>query len=97
MISVLEQAFDLDSVGQYVAAVRGLLGSGQLRDATARAAQQIPGPGDAAAKVSAALPGPEAAGASSGGTLAGPVPYLSRDPVVSLVQSAVEAPCGTRA
>jgi len=88
---VIEQAFDRDSVGQYVAAIRGLLGSGPLRDATARAAQQIPGQGDAAAKVSAALPGPDAAGASSGGTQAGPVPYLSRDPVVSLVQSAVES------
>ena len=88
---MIEQAFDRDSVRQYVEAVRGLLGSSQLREATARAAQQIPGEGDAAAKVSAALPGPDAAEASSGGTRAGAVPYLSRDPVISLVQSSVES------
>src|SRR5258708_4763741 len=76
---MIGQAFDRDSVRQYVEAVRGLLGSDQLREATARAAQQIPGEGDAAAE------------ASSGGTQAGSVPYLSRDPVISLVQSAVES------
>ncbi len=87
---VIEQAFDRDSVRQYVEAVRGVLGSDQLRAATAAAAQVIPGDGDPQAKVSAALPGPDAGEPSSGGADGEAVPYLSRDPAVSLVQSALE-------
>jgi len=88
---MIEQAFDRDSVGRYVEAVRQLLGSDGLSDATARAAQQIPGEGGAVAKINAALPGVDAAGSSSGGAQGEPVPYLSRDPLVSLVQSAIES------
>ena len=49
----------------------------------------IPGGGDPPAKVSAALPAAGTANASSGGAQAAVVPYLSRDPAVSLVQSAL--------
>jgi len=87
---MIKQAYDRDSVRQYVEAVRGALGSDQLRAATAAAAQVIPGEGDPQAKLSAALPGPDAAEPSSGGAEGEAVPYLSRDPAVSLVQSALE-------
>jgi hypothetical protein len=83
-----KQAFDRGSVDQYVEAVRQQLGSGALAELTAQAAAQIPGQADPAAKVSAALP--RGAPPSSGGDQGDAVPYLSRDPVVSLVQSAVE-------
>src|SRR5690348_16263708 len=86
---MLKPAFDKGSVRNHVEAVRGLLQSAELSDLVASAAQQIPGPGDAAAKVAAALPDPVQAGASSGG--AHPkVPYLSRDPLVSLIQSSID-------
>src|SRR5258708_19602457 len=85
-----EQALDRDSVSRYVEAVRQVLGSDQLSEATRSAAQQIPGEGQPAAKVNAALPRVSAAEPSSGGAQGGQVPYLSRDPVVSLVQSAIE-------
>ncbi len=87
---MIEQAFDRDSVSRYVEAVRQVLGSDQLSEATRNAAQQIPGEGHPAAKVNAALPRVSAAEPSSGGAQGGQVPYLSRDPVVSLVQSAIE-------
>jgi Calcineurin-like phosphoesterase len=87
---MIEQAYDRYSVGRYVEAVRGVLGSDQLREATAAAAQPLPGPGDAPAKVSAALTPAGAAEPSSGGAVSTVVPYLSRDPAVSLVQSALD-------
>src|SRR3984885_6993363 len=88
---MIEQAYDRDSVRQYVEAVRGALGSDQLRQATTAAAPAIPGGGDPQAKVSAALPVPATAAPSSGGAEDAVVPYLSRDPAVSLVQSALTA------
>ena len=87
---MIEQAYDRDSVHQYVEAVRRVLGSDQLREATAAAAQPLPGPGDPQAKVSAALPPPGDAEPSSGGAVSTVVPYLSRDPAVSLMQSALD-------
>ena len=63
---MIEQAYDRDSVRQYVEAVRGALGSDQLREATTAAAQAIPGEGDPQAKVSAALPVPATAAALVG-------------------------------
>src|ERR1039458_3586900 len=87
---MIKQAYDRDSVRQYVEAVRGVLGADQLQDATAAAAQVIPGAGDPQAKVSAALPDDSTAEPSSGGAESQVVPYLSRDPTVSLVQSALE-------
>ena len=86
---MIEQAYDRDSVRRYVAAVRGVVGSDQLGEATAAAAQVIPGEGDPQAKVRAVLPGPGTADVSSGGAEGQMVPYLSREPAVSLVQSAV--------
>jgi hypothetical protein len=86
---MLKPAFDKGSVQDHVDAVRGMLQSAELSDLVDSAAQQIPGGGDPAAKVAAALPDPDPAGASSGG--APPkVPYLSRDPLVSLIQSSID-------
>jgi hypothetical protein len=87
---VIEQAFDRDSVGQYVEAVRRALASGQLNQAASEAAQQISGEGDPVAKVNAALPPVHAAEPSSGGDQGRQVPYLSRSPAVSLMQSTIE-------
>jgi Calcineurin-like phosphoesterase len=86
---MLKPAFDKSSVRNHVEAVRGLLQSDELSDLVASAAQQIPGDGDAAAKVAAALPDTDHAAASSGGARPR-VPYLSRDPLVSLIQSSIE-------
>src|ERR1700722_20464585 len=52
---MIEQAYDRDSVRQYVEAVRGALGSDQLREAKAAAAQAIPGGGDPQAMRNAPL------------------------------------------
>ena len=82
-------AYDKGSVRKHVAEVRGLLNSAELSDLAASAARQIPGDGDAAAKLAAALPHVDQAEVSSGGARPG-VPYMSRDPLVSLIQSSIE-------
>src|SRR5580704_12747354 len=86
---MLKPAFDKGSVQKHVAAVRGLLQSDELSDQVASAAQQILGGGAASAKAAAALPSMEDAEVSSGGGRQR-VPYFSRDPLVSLIQSSVE-------
>jgi calcineurin-like phosphoesterase family protein len=85
------QAYDRNSVDQYVEAVRQRLPDAALSDSVSQAAAAIPGSGDPVAKVSAALPGAYQADASSGGGVGGAVPYLAREPAVSLVQSSVES------
>jgi Calcineurin-like phosphoesterase len=85
------QAYDRNSVDRYVEAVRQQLPAAALSDSVAQAAAAIPGSGDPVTKVSAALPGAYQADASSGGGVGGAVPYLAREPAVSLVQSAVES------
>ena len=86
---MLKSASSKSSVQNHVAAVRELLRSPELSDLVASAAQQIQGDGDAPAKVAAALPDPDGAAVSSGGTRPS-VPWMSREPLVSLVQSSVE-------
>ena len=85
------QAYDRDSVGRYVEAVRQQLGTTALSDSVAQAAAVIPGTGGAADKVSAAMPGADQVEPSSGTVAGAAAPYLARDPAVSLVQSAVES------
>ena len=85
-----KQAYDRDRVDQYVEAVRRQLPDAALSDSVSQAATVIPGPGDPVAKVSGAMPSAQQAEPSSGGGVGGGVPYLARDPAVSLVQSAVE-------
>jgi hypothetical protein len=85
-----KQAYDRDSVDQYVEAVRRQLPDAALSDSVSQAAAVIPGSGDPVDKVSGALPSARQAEPSSGGGAGGAVPYLAREPTVSLVQSAVE-------
>ena len=61
-----------------------------LSDSVSQAATVIPGSGDPVDKVSGAMPSARQAEPSSGGGAGGAVPYLAREPTVSLVQSAVE-------
>ena len=86
---MLKPASDKGSVQNHVEAVRALLRSDELGDVVASAARQIPGDGDAPAKIAAALPDMDEAEVSSGGSHRR-VPYLSRDPLVSLIQSSIE-------
>jgi hypothetical protein len=58
---MIRDAFDRDSVGRYVEAIRPLLGSDALADSVARAAEQVSGEGDARTKINAALPPIDAA------------------------------------
>ena len=85
------QAYDRTAVDRYVEAVRRQLPDAALSGSVTQAAAAIPGDGDPVGKVSAALPGAYQAQASSGGGAGGAVPYLARQPAVSLVQSAVES------
>jgi hypothetical protein len=85
-----KQAYDRDWVDQYVEAVRRQLPNAALSDSVSQAATVIPGAGDPVAKVSGAMPSARQAEPSSGGGAGGAVPYLAREPAVSLVQSAVE-------
>src|ERR1700691_4756625 len=87
---MIRQAYDRGSVSQYVEAIRGQLSSPALSEPVVRAAAALPGEGDAVTKVSAALTHTGQAEPSSGGDQGGAVPYLARDPAVSLVQSALE-------
>src|SRR3954469_14083795 len=87
-VAMRRQAYDRDSVEQYVEAVRRQLPDAALRDSVSGAATVIPGSGDPVDKVSGALPSARQAEPSSGGGAGGAVPYLAREPTVSLVQSA---------
>jgi hypothetical protein len=87
---MLEQAFDQGSVHRWVEAVTAALDRDDVREAAARAAQQIPGDGSPADKLRSVLPSPGPGNQSSGGVEIPAVPYLSRSPAVSLVQSTIE-------
>ena len=86
---MLTPAISKGTVQNHVEAVRGLLRSPELSGLVASAAQQIQGQGDDQAKVAAALPDVDGAAVSSGGTRPN-VPFMSRDPLVSLIQSSIE-------
>ena len=88
---MIREASNRDSVGQYVEAIRRQLPADALSESVDRAAAAIPGEGDPGGRVSAALPPADEAAPSSGGGQGGGVPYLSRAPAVSLVQSALES------
>jgi hypothetical protein len=93
-----QESFDQQSVRRYVEAVRGILGRDPLREVAGRAAARLPGPGEPTAKLSTALPAVDAAPGRSPGLSPGmPQPYLSRDPMVSLVQSAINGALADKA
>jgi hypothetical protein len=83
------EASDKARVRTHVDRVRDALGDPRLQDAVERAAQQIPGSGDPLDKVANVIPADPAEPPSSGGAPAD-VPYFSRAPFVSLVQSHVD-------
>ena len=80
-------------VQDYVAKVRDTLGDPRLQDVIERAAAQVPGDEAPRDKIAALLSPDVGATVSSGGAPAG-VPYLSRAPLVSMVQSHVEEALG---
>ncbi len=87
---MIRQVVDRGELHKYVEALRDQLGAQELQDAAARAADTFTGTGDPVAKLRAALP-PVAPGlASSGGRKTSQVPFMSRDPIQSLMQSTLE-------
>ncbi len=81
---------DKNEVRRYVGRVREVLGDPRLQDVINRAAAQVPGAQAPRAKIAALLDQDLDSMASSGGEPDG-VPYLSRAPLVAMVQSHVEA------
>lgn len=87
---MLEQAFDRQHLQQYVRAVRDKLDAPPLQESVARAADAVGAEGDPAAALASRIPDATRQLASSGGRQASQVPYLSRDPISSLLQSTIE-------
>jgi len=75
---------------KYVEALRDQLDAPQLRDAAAQAADTLAGEGDPVEKLRAALPAVTPELASSGADAANVAPFISRDPIQSLIQSTLE-------
>jgi hypothetical protein len=82
-------ASDRDYVQAQASQLRQVLADPRLQDVIGRAAAQVPGPGTPQDKIAALLSGDPGPLASSGGRAAG-VPYLSRAPLVSMMQSQLE-------
>jgi len=80
---------DKDHVRAEAGKVRDALSDPRLEDVIQRAAAQVPGAGAPRDKIAALLSVDTEAMASSGGQAAG-VPYLSRAPLVSMMQSRME-------
>jgi hypothetical protein len=87
--SMRSDASNKDQVQIAAAKVRDALSDPRLQDVVQQAATQVPGEGAPQDKIAALLPEDPDALASSGGPAAG-VPYLSRAPVVSMMQSRIE-------
>jgi hypothetical protein len=87
---MIKQVNDRHEVEQYVETLRDSLDSARLKNVTGRAAEKIEGEGEPAAKLRAAIPTVDAGPASSGGDVAENVPFLGRDPIVSLLQSSLD-------
>ncbi len=89
---MIRQVVDRREVQKYVEAVRARLDDPRLQDAAARAASTFGDPSvDPATKLRAALPPVEPELASSAADAANVAPFMSRDPIQSLLQSALES------
>ena len=88
-----QEASDRDQVRVHAEKVRDVLGDPRLQDVIDRAAAQVPGDEPARAKITALLSEDLDSMASSGSGPEG-VPYLSRAPLVSMMQSYVEEALG---
>jgi Calcineurin-like phosphoesterase len=85
---MIRRASDRRELARVVETLRANLDAPQLQGPAARAAQTVGGGGDPVATLRAAMPTVAATPASSGGD-ATSTPFLARDPMVSLVQSAI--------
>jgi hypothetical protein len=90
---MLKEASDRDHVRNHVEKIQGVLGDSRLQDVIERAGAQVPGEEPARDKITALLSVDLDSMASSGSGPQG-VPYLSRAPLVSMVQSYVEEAVG---
>lgn len=88
--AILRQAFDRHELQRYVGAIREKLATAELQDAVAQAAGAVGADGDPPAALQGKLHDVTDRLASSGGRTGARVPFLSRDPIHSLVQSTVE-------
>ena len=82
-----------NDVRDYVGKVRDTLGDPRLQDVIGRAAAQVPGDAAPQDRIAALLSPDIGSTVSSGGQPPG-VPYLSRAPLVSMVQTQLEAALG---
>jgi Calcineurin-like phosphoesterase len=82
-------ASNKDQVQTAAGKLRDTLGDPRLQEVIQSAATQVPGPGAPRDKIAALLSGDTESMASSGGGAAS-VPYLSRAPLVSMMQSQIE-------
>ena len=89
MPEMLKEASDQERVRGHVEKIQGLLGDPRLQDVIERAGAQVPGDRPARDKIAGLLATDLGSVASSGGG-SPDVPYLSRAPLVSMVQSYVE-------
>jgi hypothetical protein len=87
---VIPQTFDRQQVQQYVETLRAHLGDEKLKDVSAAAAAQVAGDGEPAQKLSRVLPALDSNYVPSSGGRADGVPFLARDPMISLFQSSLE-------
>jgi Calcineurin-like phosphoesterase len=88
-----EDASDKNRVRDQVGKIRDVLGDPRLQDVIERAAAQVPGDEAPRDKIAALLSTDVDSTVSSGGEPEG-LPYLSRAPLVSLVQSHIEEALG---
>jgi hypothetical protein len=88
---MIRQVVDRREVQRYVEAVRSALKDPRLSEPAARAAMALPGTGDPQTKLRAALRDVEPELASSGEDTANVAPFISRDPIQSLLQSTLES------
>src|SRR5690349_13138308 len=86
-------ASDRNAVRVHVERTREALGDPRLQDVLERAAAQVPGDAPPREKIAALLSPDIESMVSSGGEAHG-VPYLSRSPLVSMVQSHMEEALG---
>jgi hypothetical protein len=87
---MIRQVVDRREMYKYVEALHDQLAAPQLQDAARRAANTFAGQGDPVEKLRAALPRVKGELASSGGRSTDSVPFMSRDPIQSLMQSTLE-------
>lgn len=87
---MIRQVVDRGEMSRYVEALRDQLDAPQLQDKAAQAADTLEGAGDPVEKLREALPPVTEKLASSGADAAGIAPFISRDPIQSLLQSTLE-------